>query len=120
MTLMQPMNGEELRDMLWTAARYQPQARGPIAVRYPRAAIPDEVPARDPILIPIGVARQLRAGGDLAILALGTMVLPALAAAETLAAEGISATVVHARFVCPLDERTMTGLARSGGRLVTV
>ena len=121
MVLMQPMNGEELRDMLWTAARHQPQARGPIAVRYPRAPIPEEaLPPRDPILIPIGTARQLRAGGDVAIVALGTMVLPALAAAETLAAEGISATVVNARFVCPLDERVVTGLARSVGRIVTV
>jgi len=47
-------------------------------------------------------------------------VLPALAAAETLSAEGISATVVDARFVCPLDERVITGLARSVGRIVTV
>jgi 1-deoxy-D-xylulose-5-phosphate synthase len=121
MTLMQPMNGEELRDMLWTAVRHQPQARGPIAVRYPRAPIPEEtLPERDPVLIPIGSSRQLRAGGDVAILALGTMVLPALAAAEAMAVEGISATVVNARFVCPLDERVVTGLARSVGRIVTV
>jgi 1-deoxy-D-xylulose-5-phosphate synthase len=121
MTLMQPKNGEELRDMLWTAARWQPQARGPIAIRYPRTAIPEEALApREPNLIPIGVAEQLRAGGDVAILALGTMVLPALAAAETLAVEGVSATVVNARFVRPLDERTIAGLARSVGRIVTV
>ena len=48
------------------------------------------------------------------------MVAPALAAAELLAGQGISATVVNARFVCPLDERVVTGLARSVGRLVTV
>src|SRR6185369_5131167 len=60
------------------------------------------------------------AGGDVAILALGTMVLPALAAAELLAAQGVSATVVNARFACPLDERAIAGLARSVGRLVTV
>jgi 1-deoxy-D-xylulose-5-phosphate synthase len=121
MTLMQPKNGEELRDMLWTAARLQPQAHGPIAVRYPRAGIPEEtLPQREPVLIPVGTAEQLRAGGDVALIALGTMVLPCLAAAELLAADGISATVVNARFVCPLDERTITGLARSVGRIVTV
>jgi len=118
MVLMAPMNGEELRDMLWTATHPH---EGPVAVRYPRANIPEEsLPVREPRLLPLGVAEQLRAGGDVAILALGTMVVPALAAAETLAAEGISATVVNARFVCPLDERMVTGLARSVGRLVTI
>jgi 1-deoxy-D-xylulose-5-phosphate synthase len=121
MVLMAPKNGEELRDMIWTAVRLQPAATGPIAVRFPRAAIPEEaVPSRPPAFIPPGTGEQLRAGGDVAILALGTMVLPALRAAETLATAGVSATVVNARFVCPLDERTITGLARSVGRLVTV
>ncbi|MFI5371009.1 MAG: 1-deoxy-D-xylulose-5-phosphate synthase [Candidatus Eisenbacteria bacterium] len=117
--VMQPKNGEELRDMLWTAAQWQGHA--PIAVRYPRAPIPEEaLPAGEPQVLEIGKAEQLRAGGDVAILALGTMVLPALAAAEQLAAEGISATVVNARFVSPLDEGMITGLARSVGRIVTV
>ena len=121
MVLMAPKNGEELRDMLWTAVRLQPRVHGPIAVRFPRAPIPEEsLPVREPNLIPLGAAEQLRAGGDVALIALGTMVLPALAAAELLAAEGVSATVVNARFACPLDERTITGLARSVGRIVTI
>ena len=121
MILMAPKNGEELRDMVWTAVRLQPTARGPIAVRFPRASIPEEaLPSRPPALIAPGTAEQLRAGGDVALLALGTMVLPALEAAGILAEEGVSATVVNARFVCPLDERTVAGLARSVGRLVTV
>ena len=121
MTLMAPANGEELRDMIWTAVKLQPTAKGPIAVRFPRAPIPEEaLPQRPPALIASGTAQQLRAGGDVALIAIGTMVLPALAAAELLAADGISATVVNARFVCPLDERVITGLARSVGRIVTV
>jgi 1-deoxy-D-xylulose-5-phosphate synthase len=121
MTLMAPANGEELRDMIWTAVKLQPTAKGPIAVRFPRAPIPEAaLPQRPPALIAPGTALQLRAGGDVALIALGTMVLPALAAAEQLAAEGVSATVVNARFVCPLDERVITGLARSVGRIVTV
>ena len=121
MTLMAPANGEELRDMIWTAVRLQPTAKGPIAVRFPRAPIPEAaLPQRPPALIAPGTAQQLRAGGDVALIALGTMVLPALAAADLLAAEGVSATVVNARFVCPLDERVITGLARSVGRIVTV
>jgi len=118
MTLMQPRSGEELRDMLWTAARH---GRGPVAVRYPRANIPDEkIPEREPRLLPIGISETLRAGGDVALIALGTMVQPALAAAELLEAEGVKATVVNARFVCPLDERMVAGLARSVGRIITL
>lgn len=118
MVVMQPRNGEELRDMLWTAARHR---RGPIAVRYPRASIPEEaLPAREPQVLKIGVSEQLRAGGDVAILALGTMVAPALQAAEGLLQEGVSATVVNARFAAPVDERAVTGLARSVGRIVTI
>ena len=115
--VMAPRNGEEFRDMLWTAAHHR---KGPIAVRYPRANVPDEEPAREPRILKIGVAEQLRAGGDVAILAIGTMVLPALKAAELLAEQGVSATVVDARFVAPLDEHMITGLARSVGRIVTV
>jgi 1-deoxy-D-xylulose-5-phosphate synthase len=48
------------------------------------------------------------------------MVVLALAAADALALEGISATVVDARFAAPVDETAILGLARSVGRLVTV
>jgi 1-deoxy-D-xylulose-5-phosphate synthase len=90
-------------------------------VRFPRANIPeDALAAREPRIIPPGTAEQLRAGGDVAFLALGTMVAPTLQAAELLAADGISATVVNARYVVPLDEKTLLGLARSVGRIVTV
>lgn len=117
--VMQPRNGEELRDMLWTAAKWP--GNRPIAVRYPRSAVPEDVlPDREPRLLEIGAAEQLRAGGDVAVWALGTMVQPALDAAELLAAEGVSATVVNARFAAPLDERMLEGLARSVGRIVTV
>jgi 1-deoxy-D-xylulose-5-phosphate synthase len=117
--VMQPRNGEELRDMLWTAAKWEGQA--PIAVRYPRSAIPeDALPNREPKLLEIGRAEQLRAGGDAALIALGTMVAPSLAAAELLAEQGLSVTVVNARFAQPLDEKMIGGLARSVGRLVTI
>ncbi|TMQ68573.1 MAG: 1-deoxy-D-xylulose-5-phosphate synthase, partial [Candidatus Eisenbacteria bacterium] len=118
MVVMQPKNGAELRDMLWTAVQHR---GGPIAVRYPRANLPDEtLPTRPPVRLALGVSEQLRAGGDVALLALGTMVAPALVAAEALALEGISATVVNARFAAPVDETAIVGLARSVGRLVTI
>ena len=118
MVVMQPKNGAELRDMLWTAVQHR---GGPIAVRYPRANLPDEtLPTRPPVRLALGVSEQLRAGGDVALLALGTMVAPSLVAAEALALEGISATVVNARFAAPVDETAIVGLARSVGRLVTI
>ncbi|MEO5988400.1 MAG: 1-deoxy-D-xylulose-5-phosphate synthase [Candidatus Eisenbacteria bacterium] len=117
--VMQPKDGSELRDMMWTAAHWQGQ--GPIAVRYPRSNVPDaELPTGEPRILVVGASEQLRAGGDVAIFALGTMVAPALLAAEKLAAEGISATVVNARFAAPVDSRAVIGLARSVGRIVTV
>ena len=118
MVLMQPRNGEELRDMLWTAVHHR---GGPVAVRYPRANIPeDALPAREPRILALGSSETLRAGGEVALLALGSLVAPSLAAADQLAADGVSATVVNARFVSPLDERTILGLARSVGRIVTI
>ena len=118
MVLMQPRNGEELRDMLWTAVHHR---GGPVAVRYPRANIPeDALPAREPRILALGSSETLRAGGEVALLALGSLVAPALAAADQLTADGVSATVVNARFVSPLDERTILGLARSVGRIVTI
>jgi len=117
MVVMAPKNGEELRDMLWTGIRHD----GPVAVRFPRANVPDEeLPGRPPKPIPIGQSEQLRAGGDVAIFAIGTMVMPALAAAELLERDGIKATVVNARFASPVDDRAVSGLARSVGRIVTV
>ncbi len=116
--VMQPKDGAELRDMLWTAVQHR---GSPIAVRYPRANVPEEsLPQREPEILALGVSQQLRAGGDVAIFALGTMVAPALAAAELLAVDGVSATVVNARFAAPVDESAILGLARSVGRLVTV
>ncbi|HTO91154.1 MAG TPA: 1-deoxy-D-xylulose-5-phosphate synthase [Candidatus Sulfotelmatobacter sp.] len=117
--VMQPRNGEELRDMLWTAAMWEGHA--PIAVRYPRSPIPEEaLPRREPRVLEIGRAEQLRAGGDAALIALGAMVAPSLLAAELLAEQGLSVTVVNARFAQPLDEKTIGGLARSVGRIVTI
>jgi len=63
---------------------------------------------------------QLRTGPDIAILALGAMVLPAERAADLLAADGIDATVVNARFAKPLDERLILDLVDRCGAIVTV
>jgi 1-deoxy-D-xylulose-5-phosphate synthase len=70
--------------------------------------------------LPIGKSEILQDGSDVAILAVGSMVVTAERAADALAADGISATVVNARFVKPLDEELILRLARTHGALVTI
>lgn len=115
MVVMAPKDEEELGHMLATALNHS----GPIAVRYPRGSGSGKALAQRPEPLPLGKAEVLRTGGDLAILAVGSMVYPALAAAAKLAAAGIEAAVVNARFVKPLDEETILDLARSTGAVLT-
>ena len=68
----------------------------------------------------LGVARVLRDGGDVTLLALSAMVPRALAAAEILAGQGIEATVVDVRCLVPLDARTILEAAARTGRVFTV
>ena len=77
--------------------------------------LPDE-----PEAIPFGVADIKRAGTDVTIVATSYMVVKALAAAEILAADGISAEVVDPRTLVPLDLDTILGSVARTGRLVVV
>jgi 1-deoxy-D-xylulose-5-phosphate synthase len=116
MICMAPKDENELQHMLRTAIEYD----GPAAIRYPRGA-GFGVPL-DPELkaIPIGESELLRDGDDALIVAYGTLAHPALEAAAELAAEGISAAVVNARFAKPLDRARILPLASRCKALVTV
>ncbi|RII30513.1 MAG: 1-deoxy-D-xylulose-5-phosphate synthase [Geobacter sp.] len=117
MTLMAPKDENELQHMLATAI----ELGRPVAVRYARGN--GYGVALDQHLVPIriGSGEVLREGRDGVLLALGTMVYPALEAATLLENEsGLALTVVNARFVKPLDEALITDLARKYGRLVTL
>jgi len=120
MVLMAPKDEGELRHMVWTAVRHAAAGRGPIALRYPRGtgvgASLDE-PLRE---LPIGVSETLREGRDVVIIAYGTMALAALEASGRLAADGIDATVVNARFAKPLDAERILALAARTPRILTV
>ncbi|MCA1666753.1 MAG: 1-deoxy-D-xylulose-5-phosphate synthase, partial [Thermomicrobia bacterium] len=116
MVVMAPKDENELRHMIATAMAHD----GPIALRFPRGAGLG-VPLDDVLsLLPIGKAEMLRAGDDVAILALGVHVQTAVEAATFLAEDGIAATVVNARFAKPLDEACILDLARRVGRFVTI
>lgn len=116
MVVMAPKDEAELRDMLLTAIEHT----GPICFRYPRGAGVGVPLDREPQLLEIGKAEILRDGGEVALLAYGSMVHPSLRAAEQLAKEGIEATVVNARFAKPLDAELILALARTKRLLVTV
>ena len=116
MTLMAPKDENELRHMIATAIAHD----GPIALRYPRGA--GMGVAIDPTFhtLPIGKAETIREGEDIALVGIGSTVLTAERAADALAAEGISATVVNARFVKPLDEELLLELARTHRGVITI
>ena len=111
-----PRDENELQHLLYTAVR----AGHPMAVRYPRG--PGLGVELDAALheLPIGEGEILRDGDDVAILALGSTVAPALEAARELAAAGVEAAVADARFAKPLDDRLILELARRTRNLVTV
>lgn len=78
-----------------------------------------DVPAGD-YVVPLGKARVARAGSDLSIITYGTQLREALAAAQTLAAEGINAEVLDLRTLKPLDVEAILGTAQKTGRVLVV
>lgn len=116
MTLMAPKDENELRHMLKTAI----YSGVPIALRYPRGAGYGVAIDKDLKPLEIGRGEQLLEGKDLAIIAIGATVYPALQAAEALRKQGIAAGVVNARFVKPLDAGLILSAARGTGRVITV
>jgi 1-deoxy-D-xylulose-5-phosphate synthase len=117
MTVTAPKNGDELIGLLRTAIAH----KGPFSTRYPRDKAPDEPRAVSEIpAVPYGTWEQLRRGRDVAILAVGTMVLPALEAAELLAPDGIDCAVVNCRFLKPMDASMLESLTQQHRVIVTV
>jgi pyruvate dehydrogenase E1 component beta subunit len=83
-------------------------------------AVRGEVPDDEDFTIPFGVADVKRQGDDVTIVATSSMVRVALAAADALEADGISAEVVDPRTLSPLDERTLVRSAEKTGRAIVV
>jgi 1-deoxy-D-xylulose-5-phosphate synthase len=111
-----PKDENELQHLLYTAAK----ANRPMAVRYPRGSGLGVEMDKKLKSVPIGKGETIRSGDDVAILALGTAVTPAVEAAQGLAARGIEATVVNCRFAKPLDSELIVDIARRIKHLVTV
>ncbi len=117
LVLLAPKDGQELEAMLEFAVNLGQ----PTAIRYPKERIPtpnSQLPTKK---IELGKAEILKEGGDILIIAYGSMVLPALAAGEILAGQGIlAATVVNARFAKPLDTILLRRLESKAKFIFTV
>ena len=109
--LMTPSDEAELHRMLTTGYLFT----GPAAVRYPRGAGPGTLLPDELEPIPIGKGVTKREGSGVAILAFGSMVAPALSAAESM-----DATVADMRFVKPIDVDLIVATAKTPSLLVTV
>lgn len=111
LVVMAPSDENECRQMLYTGLMHD----GPSAVRYPRARAPGARVQKTISTLPIGKAEWRRKGEQMAILAFGSMLQPALVAAEQL-----NASVVNMRFIKPLDADMVIELASTHQFLITV
>ncbi len=112
MVVMTPSDENECRQMLYTGYRHQ----GPAAVRYPRGSSLSDAPVLSEMqALELGKGRIVREGKGTAILAFGTLLHAAKAAAEAL-----DATLVDMRFVKPMDEALVLSLAASHDHFVTL
>jgi 1-deoxy-D-xylulose-5-phosphate synthase len=111
MSVLTPSDENECRQSLYTAFLQD----HPVAVRYPRGSGAGVELRKEMTAIPFGKGELRRQGSRIAILAFGTLLHPALAAAEKL-----DATVANMRFAKPLDVALVTDLARSHDAIVTV
>ena len=115
MTVCAPKNKYELYDMLYFAYQYH----GPIAIRYPRGSAYEGFKNMRPP-IEYGKSERMFEGEKIALVAVGSMVQTAVQVREKLLDKGINATVVNARFVCPLDTECLDRLSRDHQWIVTM
>jgi 1-deoxy-D-xylulose-5-phosphate synthase len=117
LVIMASGDKDELRVMLELALNHN----GPAAIRYPRGKIQtSDIRHQTSGHFGIGEAEILKDGKDVALIALGSTVYPALEAAERLKKEGIGAMVVNARFIKPLDHNLISSVASIVPRIITI
>ncbi len=118
MVVTAPKDSTEMLGLLRAGVEH---TAGPFSLRYPRDAAPDSAPEISKIpATPFGTWDVLRRGREVAILAVGTMVNTSLAAAESLAAEGLDVTVVNCRYLKPYDEVTLNAVLSDHTHVLTI
>jgi len=116
MIVASPADGRELRDLLFTAI----SSRRPFAIRYPRGNVPNCSQSGGFNLLQVGKGKIMMDGRDLTIVAIGHSVTSALKAAEKLAGEGISTSVINALFAKPLDSELIVSQTEKTSNLLTI
>jgi len=117
MSIMMGKDERELRDMVVTALD---KPHGPVSIRLPRGdglGISMEDVAQD---VPFGTWEVLRQGQDIALLSFGPLLQNALEAAKQLQTVGISARVINARFIKPMDEAMLEELAYDSIPIISI
>ena len=99
------------------AVRAVASTQGPVYVRLPRAAT--QIVHDNGYKFEIGAADVMKSGGDVSIIAMGSLVAPALDAADSLAGQGIDARVVNLHTLAPADEAAIVAAAQETGAIVT-
>lgn len=112
LTVIVPSDPEETAAAVRAAAAHD----GPVFIRISRMPVPQ---LEHPAPFAIGKAETLRDGHDVTLIATGTLVHRALAAAEALAADGIDARVINMATIAPFDEAAVLAAARETGAIVT-
>lgn len=111
LVVMAPADENECQQMLSTGFAHD----GPSAIRYPRGTGPGARIDKNPPALPIGKSETVINGNDVAIIAVGSMVQPAVIVGQQL-----GATVVNLRFVKPLDEAMLAKVASKHRYLITI
>ncbi|MEO0207261.1 MAG: 1-deoxy-D-xylulose-5-phosphate synthase [candidate division WOR-3 bacterium] len=104
-----PKDGDEFRDLIYTAWKYED---GPIFIRYPRGSVPAPLSGGTPRILVIGSWEVLEEGEDILFLPVGYVVYPVMELLESLKDYGIHPYVINARFVKPMDVETLENLAQ--------
>ncbi len=115
MVVLNPSDDIEAKAAVEAAYEHQ----GPVYLRFGRLAVP-VINDNPDYKFEIGKAITLREGTDVTIIATGLTVAESLAAAEKLAADGISAEVINMHTIKPLDEAAVVAAAEKTGKIVTV
>jgi 1-deoxy-D-xylulose-5-phosphate synthase len=116
MIVTAPKDEQELRNLLYSAIYPYP---GPVSIRYPRGKALG-VPFSDFEAIPFGKWEFLFDGDDVAILAVGKMVVNSILARDLLLTKGITPAIVNARFIKPLDEEMLHQIANKYEYIITI
>lgn len=114
MTVLVPCDALETKKAVLAAVEHE----GPVYIRFAREKTPVFTTDKTPFAI--GKAQILYSGTDVAIVACGPLVYEALLAAKELEKQGITAKVINAASVKPLDEATILAAAKQCGAMVTV